>query len=89
MLAHLKKLDKYEKQILFRYLLRKLSFRPSVDELKTRKVSFPIQKQMYFCYGITLKIKFLEVYDYICLADNQVQRLYILIYLNEIYIKSI
>ena len=28
-------------------------------------------------------------YDYICLADNQVKRLYILIYLNKIYIKSI
>ena len=25
-----------------RYLLRKLSFRPSVDELKTRKVSFAL-----------------------------------------------
>ena len=56
-----KKLDKYKKQILFRYLLRKLSFRPSVDELKTRKVSFPIRKQMHFCSGITLRIKFLQI----------------------------
>ena len=50
-----------KKQILFRYLLRKLSFRPSVDELKTRKVSFPIRKQMHFCSVITLRIKFLQI----------------------------
>ena len=33
------RLDREEKK---RYLLRKLSFRPSVDELKNRKVSYHI-----------------------------------------------
>ena len=34
--------DREEKK---RYLLRKLSFRPTVDELKNRKVSTPLIRQ--------------------------------------------
>ena len=36
---------KREREEKKRYLLRKLSFRPSVDELKNRKVRFKIKKK--------------------------------------------
>ena len=68
---------KREREEKKRYLLRKLSFRPSVDELKNRKVCIAMQKLIFFFlnWGQNFRFWYLSsrIYDFIVRLVNRGQ----------------